>query len=138
MRILDRLKPLALLALRVVLGVILIAHGYPKVFGGHFHEHTMFIAKIGLPGWLGYFSAGTEFFGGMLLIVGLITRVVGLLFTIEMIVAISKIHFKNGLTGSGGYEFPLSVGVIAFALIFLGAGPISLDWVFARGGSSRQ
>ncbi len=138
MRALDRLKPLALLALRVTLGAILIAHGYSKMFGGHLHEHLGFVSKIGLPGWMGYLSAGTEFFGGILLVVGLLTRLVGIAFTLEMLVAIFRVHLKNGLMGQGGYEFPLAVGVIAFALIFLGAGPISLDWVFARGGSERE
>ncbi len=136
MRTLDRLKPLALLVLRVVLGAILIVHGHQKLFGG-MHQHMAMVAELGMPRWMGYLSAGTEFFGGILLIAGLITRIVGIAFTIEMLVAIAKVHWKHGLTEPGGYQFPLSVGAIAFALIFLGAGPISLDWVFARKGSER-
>ncbi len=131
MKSLDRLKPLGLLTLRVVLGIILIAHGYQKVHGG-LHQHMAMVGSLGLPGWLGVFSAGTEFIGGILLILGLLTRFVGIAFTIEMIVAISKVHWHNGLTGQGGYQFPMAVGAIAFALIFLGAGPISLDWVFSK------
>lgn len=131
MKSLDRLKPLGLLALRVVLGIILIAHGYQKVYGG-MHQHMAMVGSMGLPRWLGVFSAGTEFVGGALLILGLLTRLVGIAFTLEMIVAIYKLHWHNGLTGQGGYQFPMAVGAIAFALIFLGAGPISLDWVFAR------
>ncbi len=129
MKALDRLQPLGLLALRVVLGIILIAHGYPKVFGG-LHQHMHMVAGLGLPGWFGIFSAGTEFVGGILLILGFLTRLVGIAFTIEMMVAIAKIHWHNGLTAPGGYQFPLAVGTMAFALIFLGAGPIALDWVF--------
>ncbi len=135
MRALDRLKPLGLLTLRVVLGVILIAHGYPKVFGG-LHQHMSMVGSLGLPSWLGLFSAATEFVGGILLIAGLITRLVGIAFTLEMIVAIAKIHWQHGLKGQGGYEFPMAVGGIAFSLIFLGAGPISLDWVFSRRGEA--
>ena len=131
MRVLDRLKPLALVTLRLVLGTILLAHGYPKVFGG-LHQHMAMVGNLGLPSWLGLFSTGTEFIGGILLIVGLFTRYVGMAFTIEMLVAIYKVHWQHGLRGQGGYEFPLAVGAIAFALIFLGSGPISLDWVFAR------
>ncbi len=46
---LNRLQPLALLLLRLVLGAILIAHGYRKVFGG-FHHHMEFVGSLGLPG----------------------------------------------------------------------------------------
>ena len=52
MRYLDRLQPLALLVLRVVLGVIMIGHGYGKVFGGFSHVHDM-VQHIGFPGWTG-------------------------------------------------------------------------------------
>jgi putative oxidoreductase len=129
---LNRGRFLALLALRLVLGIIMIAHGYPKVFGGGIHGHLQMVGSLGLPPWLGYLSACTEFFGGALIIVGLLTRLVGIAFAIEMFVAIAKVHWHAGLTGQGGYQFPLAVGIIAFALIFLGAGPISLDRVFLR------
>src|SRR5277367_6154475 len=62
LRSLDRLQPLALLVLRVVLGVIMIGHGYGKVFGGLSH-HAQFVGSLGLPGWLAYCSAAAEFFG---------------------------------------------------------------------------
>ena len=74
MRYLDRLQPLALLVLRIVLGVIMIGHGYSKVFGGLSH-HVQFVSSLGLPGWLAYVSAVTEFFGGILVIAGLLTQV---------------------------------------------------------------
>jgi len=122
LRFLDRLQPLALLALRIVLGIIMIAHGYPKVSGG-------------LSGWLAYCSAAAEFFGGILLLVGLFTRIAALAILINMSVAIWKVHWKNGLLGNGGYQFPLALAAIAFALIFLGAGPIALDSIRRGGGS---
>ena len=78
MRFLDRLQPLALLALRIVLGVIMVGHGYGKVFGGGLAQHVQRVHSLGLPGWLAYPSAFTEFFGGILLIVGLLTRFVSL------------------------------------------------------------
>jgi len=52
-----------------------------------------------------------------------------------MSVAIWKVHLKNGLLGPGGYDFPLALAAIAFALIFLGGGPIALDHI--RGGTGR-
>lgn len=133
MRVLDRLQPLALLVLRLALGAVLIAHGYPKIFGG-LKGHMGFVGSLGLPPWMGLLSAGTEFFGGILIILGLITRLVGLAVTIEMCVAIAKIHFKHGLTGDGGYQFPLMVAVAGFVLIFFGAGPIALDHVLRGSG----
>ena len=134
LRFLDRLQPLALLVLRIVLGIIMIAHGYPKVFGG-LSEHVHHVSNLGLPGWLAYCSAAAEFFGGILLLLGLFTRIAALAILINMSVAIWKVHWKNGLLGNGGYQFPLALAAIAFALIFLGAGPIALDSIRRGGGS---
>jgi len=136
MEILNRVQPFALAVLRIALGAILIAHGIPKVFGG-LGAHTHFVGTIGLPPWMGYLSAGAEFIGGILLVLGLLTRLVGLAVTIEMLVAIFRVHLKNGLAGPMGYDFPLLVCSAAFLFIFSGAGPISLDWLFG-GGSHRK
>jgi len=118
----NRLQPLALLVMRLVLGAIMIAHGYHKVFGG-FHHHMEMVGSLGIPRWLAYLSAGTEFFGGMAIVLGLFTRFFSLAFLIEMSVAIWKVHFKNGLMGNGGCEFPLALVAIAFALMCFGGGP---------------
>jgi putative oxidoreductase len=125
---LNRLQPLALLVLRFVLGAIMIAHGYHKVFGG-FHRHMEMVGSLGIPSWMAYLSAGAEFFGGIAIVLGLFTRFFSLAFLIEMGVAIWKVHFKNGLTGQGGYEFPLSLAAIAWALACFGGGP----WGFSFG-----
>lgn len=140
MRYLDRLQPLALLVLRLGLGIIMVAHGYSKVFGG-LHRHAELVASLGMPSWLGYVSAFTEFLGGILIIVGFLTRPAALAVCIDLSVAIAKVHWKNGLLSShGGYELPLALAVIAFALIFYGAGPIAVDHISGgRGGfSSKQ
>jgi putative oxidoreductase len=128
---LDRLQPLGLLILRIVFGAIMIAHGYPKVFGG-LHHHVQFVSSLGLPGWLAYLSAIAEFFGGILVIAGLVTRIAAFAILIDLAVAIAKVHWKHGLTGQGGYEFPLALAAIALALVFFGAGPIAMDSI--RGG----
>jgi len=125
----NRLQPLALLVMRLVLGAVMIAHGYHKVFGG-FHHHMDFVGSLGLPHWLAYLSAGTEFFGGIAIVLGLFTRFFSLAFVIEMGVAIWKVHFKNGLTGTGGYEFPLALAAMAFALLCFDGGP----WAATFGG----
>lgn len=136
MRYLDRLQPLALLVTRIVLGVIMVVHGYHKVFGGLGHfAHSM----NGLPPWVGYVGAFVEFLGGMLLLAGFFTRCAAIAVCIDLCIVIWKVHLHNGMLGSPdhpGYESTLAAAAIAFALIFFGAGPISLDHVLRGGGSS--
>jgi putative oxidoreductase len=136
LRSLDRLQPFALLVMRLALGAIMTAHGYHKVFGG-LHHHAQMVASLGLPAWLGYISAFTEFFGGLLILVGFFTRAAAVAVFIDLFVAIWKVHVHNGLIGSPerpGYEFALATGTLAFALIFFGGGPISIDHVLRGGG----
>jgi putative oxidoreductase len=136
LRYLDRLQPLTLLVLRIVLGVIMIGHGYGKVFGGLSH-HVQFVSHLGLPGWLAYPSAFAEFFGGILVIAGLFTRCASLAILIDLGVVIGKVHWKNGLLGDGGYQFPLALAAIAFSLIFFGSGSIAFDSIRRGGGGGR-
>ena len=82
---------------------------------------------------MAYLVAAAEFFGGILVIVGLLTRLAAFSIFIDMFVAITKVHWKHGFRGEGGYEFPLALAALAFALIFLGAGPISLDNLVWKG-----
>ena len=133
MRYLDRMQPLGLLVLRMTLGLILVAHGSHKVYG-HMQEYAGYIHSLGMPAWLGYVSALIEFVGGILLIAGLLTRCAAFAVFIDMCVALAKVHWKHGLLGAGGMEFPLTLAAIAFALIFLGGGAISIDAI--RGGGS--
>lgn len=140
MRYLDRLQPLALLVLRIVLGAVMIGHGYPKVTG---ISHVVgMVSGMGMPGWLAYILAAVEFLGGILIILGLFTRCASFAFLIDMSVAIWKVHWKNGFLANGGYQFPLTLAAVAFALIFLGAGPISLDTIrrgsMGGGGSKKS
>ena len=130
----NRLQPFAQLVMRLVLGAIMVAHGYHKVFGG-FHHHMEMVGSLGIPSWLAYLSAGTEFFGGIGLALGLFTRFFALAMVIEMGVAIWKVHFRNGLMGLGGYEFPLALATIAFALLCFGGGPWGFNFG-VRGWSS--
>ncbi len=136
MRYLDRLQPLALFLMRLALGAIMVAHGYHKVFGG-LHHHAQMVASLGLPAWLGYVSAFTEFFGGLLILVGFFTRAAAFAVLIDLFVAIWKVHLHNGLIGTPdrpGYEFALAAAALAFALVFFGGGPIAIDHVLRGGG----
>lgn len=123
---LEKLKPLGLLAMRLALAAIFIAHGHPKLFG----DTAKWVARfqdLGFPGFFAYLAGIIEFFGGILLIAGLFTRVAGLLLAAEMAVAVLKVHLHKGLTGPGGYEYPLALATTAFGLMVLGGGAISLD-----------
>jgi putative oxidoreductase len=137
LRYLDRLQPVALLALRLVLGAIMIDHGYGKVFGGLSH-HVQVVSSLGLPGWLAYGFAAAEFFGGIALVVGLLTRLAALAILIDLAVAIGKVYGKNGFPSANGWQFPLACAAMAFALIFFGAGPIALDAIAHSGARSKK
>lgn len=127
MQILEKLKPLALLLLRLGLGAIFIYHGFPKLFT-HAHQTLQEFPKMGFPTYFGYVAGVVEFFGGWLLVLGLFTRIAALLLAGEMAVAIVRVHLpQGGFLAVGNYQFPLALAVGAFALVALGAGAISLD-----------
>jgi putative oxidoreductase len=137
LRYLDRLQPLALAVARLALGVIMLAHGYQNLFR-HLHDHVHLVSGLGMPAWLGYVSSFAEFLGGILVLVGFFTRAAALALCIDLVVAVWKVHWHNGLIGSAdrpGFEFPLAAAALAFLLIFFGAGAISLDHVLRGGGS---
>jgi putative oxidoreductase len=123
----EKLKPLALLFLRLGLGIIFIFHGYPKLFT-HLQQTAEAFAKMGLPAYFAYIAGVLEFFGGILLIAGLFTRIAGLLLAAEMTVALVKVHgILSNPMNVHNYEFPLACAVGSFALVGVGAGFISLD-----------
>ena len=137
MSFLDRVQPLALLVLRLALGAIMIAHGWQKI-AGHMHGVMGMLGHLGIPPWMGYLVVAAEFGGGILIVVGFLTRFAAFAILIDMLVAILKVHLKNGMTGQGGFEFPMTCAAIAFALIFFGAGPIAIDWLRgSKGGYAR-
>ena len=136
MQSLEKLKPLSLLLLRLVLGAIFIYHGYPKLFG-HTREAVQGFVRLGFPGYFAYISGLIEFFGGCMLIAGLFTRVAGLLLTIEMAIGIWKVgHLAANPMAVRNYETPLVLAVSAFALATLGAGVVSFDQAIFREGRS--
>ena len=137
-RILENMQPFALLMLRAVLGLVMAAHGWMKVDGG-IPSFKGFLVTIGIPGWMGYLAAYGEFLGGILLLIGLLTRFAGLTILIIMVVAIVKVAWKNGLIGPQGYAFPLALAAMAFTLIFFGGGSISLEHaIFGGGGGGKK
>ena len=122
------------LPLRVAAGAVFAAHGAQKLFGwfgGYGLEGTAgWMASIGLePGMLMAVLAGSaEFFGGLLLIVGLLVRPIALVLAITMVVAIVTVHLQNGLfMANNGYEFGLALLAVSVALVLRGAGSLSAD-----------
>jgi putative oxidoreductase len=112
----------------------MIAHGWQKI-AGHMQGIMGMLPHLGIPAWMAYLVVAAEFGGGILVVVGFFTRFAAFAILIDMLVAILKVHLKNGLTGQGGFEFPMACAAIAFTLIFLGAGSISLDWIRGSRGA---
>jgi putative oxidoreductase len=135
MRMLEQLKPLSLLLLRIGLGVIFIFHGYPMLFTDA-HRYAQFFAQIGMPFPMSYVVGIIEFFGGGLVIAGLFTRLASLSLAAVMIGAIWKVHLGKGILAVGEYELALIVGLAAFALATTGAGVISLDRIIFHEGAA--
>ncbi|MEK7560087.1 MAG: DoxX family protein [Patescibacteria group bacterium] len=116
------------LFLRIGLAAVFIAHGYPKLFKKEgFLGAAQFFESINIkPGkfWV-IFVGIVEFFGGILLFVGLFTQAVALLLAFDMLIAIWKVKRHKGLVN--GYEFDLILLLSALALAVLGAGAYALD-----------
>lgn len=136
---LDRFQPFGSLVMRLALGFIMITHGYQKVIPhGALYNFTRMVGHLGLPAWLGYVAAFTEFFGGMLLLLGLFTRVAALLMVIEMGIAIARVHLRGGILGNNSLDLPVACLAIALMLLFSGSGAFALDDLVGKGGGSAK
>lgn len=129
----------AALVLRVPVGLILAAHGAQKLFGwfgGYGLEGTgQWLASIGLaPGYLMALLAGSaEFFGGLALVLGLLTRPAALVSAFTMLVAIFAVHIDNGLfMSNNGYEYALTLFAATLVLAIQGAGRLAVDRVLLK------
>lgn len=122
---LNSLQPWGALLLRLALGLSMTVHGYQKVVPhGALNHHSHYIVSIGFPYWLGSVSAYTEFVGGILLVVGLMTRLAAALIAINMLVALFWVGIHQGF---GIYNYIIALAAIAIALVFYGAGALALD-----------
>ncbi|HJR41066.1 MAG TPA: DoxX family protein [Gemmatimonadaceae bacterium] len=128
---------LGLLVLRLGLGIIFMAHGAQKLFGwfgGAGIEGTAgFFASLGIPApeILAWVVAILEVFGGLLVILGMFTRVIPAFLAIDVTVALFTVHLPAGFfvkpQGPDGIEFVLIMAVASLTLAFSGAGAYSLD-----------
>jgi putative oxidoreductase len=130
----ERLVELSWPLVRISTGLLLLPHGSQKLFGwfgGYGLAGTgQFFDTLGLhPGVVIALLAGVvEFFGGLALVFGLLTRPAALAVAVLMGVAIFAVHLPNGFFWtSGGFEYPLLWGLVAIAIFLRGGGRFSLD-----------
>ena len=145
-RVLTTDNSLSGLLMRISAGVIFAAHGAQKLFGsfggGGLEGTAQWMASIGLqPGYLMALAAGSaEFFGGIALLLGLLTRPAAFVLAMTMLVAVITVHLPNGLfLSNNGYEFGLALLAITGAIVLNGGGKLSLDRLLsARLGNGRS
>jgi putative oxidoreductase len=136
----TKLLPWAPVAIRLGLAVIFIAHGGQKLFGiwgGPGLQATIeaFERSIGVPFYLTLVVVATEFFGGLTVLIGFLTRLAAAGLAVNMAGAIIKVHLINGFflnwsitPGKGhGYEFNLALLAMSIALLLSGPGKFALD-----------
>jgi putative oxidoreductase len=142
-RLMNTNNDIALTSLRVALGVVFFAHGAQKMlgwFGGFgFHGTIAAFTHLGMPAPLAFLIICTEFFSGLGLFAGLLTRIAALGVSGLMIGAIFMVHLPNGFfmnwmgTQKGeGVEFHLLALAMAATLLLRGAGAFSLDGALSK------
>ena len=136
--------------LRLVLGVVFFAHGAQKMlgwFGGYGFSGTMgfFTGTMHIPAPLAFLAIAAEFFGGLGLILGFLTRIAAFGITVNMVVAIATVHsgfgfFMNwsGTQKGEGIEYHLLVLAMTVVLMVRGAGAFSVDRAIAMASPTRQ
>jgi putative oxidoreductase len=130
---------LGLLLMRFVLGAIFFAHGAQKVlgwYGGYGLKGTsgFFKQAMGIPVPLSYLAAFAEFLGGIAVIVGAFTQIAAMGLAVTMLVAVIKVHGKNGFwmnwsstaNKGEGYEYNLALFAMALLLMLVGPGRFSI------------
>ncbi|HET6863409.1 MAG TPA: DoxX family protein [Pyrinomonadaceae bacterium] len=133
---------IGLLIIRLAVGAAFIIHGWPKVHNPMGWMNSIWGSPV--PSLLQALAALTEFGGGIALILGLLTPLVSLALVVQMVVALAMVHLPAGQhfiatqAGEPSFEIPVIYLAIALALIALGPGKLSVDWLlFGSPGSAR-
>lgn len=138
--------------LRVVAGVIFVMHAYlgGLIYGPAGLTNYMLSRGIPFPALTAWFTILGHLIGGLMLVIGMYTRIGALIHVIIMAGTIIFVHFPQGffLTGiivnaekgiaiAGGYEYVLTLFAVSVSLVFLGGGPLSIDALLSRSSAER-
>ena len=126
---------LGVVLVRLAYGTIFAIHGWQKVSGGA-AEMTPMVAKLGfpLPHFFAWCAALAELLGGLSVALGLYGRAGAFFVAVNMTVAVFMVHFSHGLTGPGGFEYPLTLLAVSLFFLLVGTGPWSVDRLWAKRG----
>jgi putative oxidoreductase len=137
-KIFETNDDVAMLILRVLLGIVFIPHGLQKLLGFS-GVMQMFTTQLGIPALFAFLAIMTEILGPVALITGFLTRVAALAIGVEMVVAVLMLHLKNGFfmnwfgnQKGEGFEYHILVVAIAVALLIRGGGKWSIDGALAK------
>ena len=128
-------RDVALLLARLALGVVLIAHGWQKLMIKGVGATTEGFVEMGIPAApvSAVFVMAVELLGGILIMVGAVTALVGVLVALVMLGAVLFVHIGSGVfVSNGGWELAGLVGASALALAAVGAGRLSVDHAVSR------
>jgi putative oxidoreductase len=130
----EMLAPLSYTLIRVALGLILIPHGFAKLFQDDAVSASRNFVNFGWfhPLAWAYFIGALEFFGGIMLTIGLFTRVIAAAFFVEMMVITFAVLWPVWSWGRHGMEYALLMGIISLAIAFRGGGRYSADHYLGR------
>ena len=143
-KILSTSNDYTLTIARLVLGIVFFAHGAQKMlgwFGGYGFSGTMgfFTQQMHIPAVFAFLAICAEFFGGLGLIVGLLSRIAAFGILCNMLVAVMTVHIHYGFfmnwTGKQkgeGFEYHILAIAISLAILGGGAGACSVDRLLSR------
>lgn len=133
----DRQMEFGIALLRIIVGILFVAHGGQKLFTYGIAGTTGAFTQMGIfmPGVMAPLITLLEFFGGIALIVGFLTRLVSVGLALDMLGAIAFVHLKGGFFMPTGYEFALTLFVASLGLAIAGAGTLSVDAYLANRSS---
>ena len=125
----DTASPYTWLLLRLTIGLLLIPHGFPKIFGDDAAPTSRNFVRFGWDNPLewAYFIGYVEFLGGLFLATGFLTRFAALVISIEMFVISFAILYPNWGWSKRGMEYALFLAIVSLIFVFKGGGKYSID-----------
>jgi len=123
------------LVLRLGLGVMFVAHAWLKISVFTIDGTVQFFESVGYPGWFAYPTIAAELGGGLLLLLGVRTRLIAALL-VPVLIGAAQVHFANGWVFSnqgGGWEYPIFLTLAAIVQVLVGPGAYAFDVSLKRG-----